>query len=360
MPAGGMVARMERKKNWLGPAAMAAAVVAAALVAVVVLLRTDTTGTGSGPPQFNYDLETVRKTNPALIRYRQVRKLDTGLAVAYALARSRDGRLYVGGADAAGKGLIRVADDDRGAAFVTLASTDRPVTCLALGDGLIYAGMTGEVLVLGPAGQVQRSWSFPDKATLTSIAVAPGGDVFIAEYTHRCIHRMTSDGRRVGQITGTDGEGNQDGFVLPSPHFDIAVQAGTDGPQLVVANPGRHRLEVRDLDGHFISAWGRSGIDIESFCGCCNPVNFALLADGRVVTAEKGLPRVKVMRAGGALDGVVVGAESFPVAYACINRNDCMDPGMDVAVGAGGEILVLEPHTKQVLVFAEKSGAKPE
>jgi hypothetical protein len=31
--------------------------------------------------------------------------------------------------------------------------------------------------------------------------------------------------------------------------------------------------------------------------GCCNPACFALLSDGRIVTVEKGVPRIKVFRA---------------------------------------------------------------
>ncbi|MBM3243119.1 hypothetical protein FJZ31_43220, partial [Candidatus Poribacteria bacterium] len=50
---------------------------------------------------------------------------------------------------------------------------------------------------------------------------------------------------------------------------------------------------------------GYLSMDIDGFCGCCNPVNFAMLPDGRFVTCEKGLPRVKIYDADGTFSGVV-------------------------------------------------------
>ena len=63
---------------------------------------------------------------------------------------------------------------------------------------------------------------------------------------------------------------------------------------LRVVNPGMHRIEAYTPDGDLESFWGRRVDGIEGFCGCCNPANIAILPDGRIVTAEKGIPRVKV------------------------------------------------------------------
>ncbi|MGE5531208.1 MAG: hypothetical protein ACM3VW_03690, partial [Bacteroidota bacterium] len=62
--------------------------------------------------------------------------------------------------------------------------------------------------------------------------------------------------------------------------------------------------------------------------------------DGRVVTAEKGLPRVKVYKADGTLDSVVVGPEGL--SPRCVPQ---------IAVTPQGDILVLDPPARAVRVF---------
>ena len=82
-------------------------------------------------------------------------------------------------------------------------------------------------------------------------------------------------------------------------------------------------------------------MDIEGFCGCCNPTDIALLPDGKVVTGEKGLPRVKVYRQDGAFDAVVAEQSAFV-------------PGsvpLDLATDASGHIFVLDALRRVVRVF---------
>jgi len=82
----------------------------------------------------------------------------------------------------------------------------------------------------------------------------------------------------------------------------------------------------------------------EGFCGCCNPSHIALFPDGRFVTSEKGLPRVKVYDAKGVFVGLVAGPDMF--------AEDAV--GLDLAVDSRGRILVLDPARRMVRVFAAK------
>jgi len=118
---------------------------------------------------------------------------------------------------------------------------------------------------------------------------------------------------------------------------------------LWVTNPGRHRVEAYAFDGSPRESFGESGAAIEEFCGCCNPTHLALLPDGRLVTSEKGLPRVKVMRPSGELDCVVAGGERLAAGVV----------GLDLATDAAGRVLVLDPKQRAVRVFAarDKGGA---
>ncbi len=84
---------------------------------------------------------------------------------------------------------------------------------------------------------------------------------------------------------------------------------------------------------------------LEGFCGCCNPSHLARMADGRFVTSEKGLPRVKLYAEDGTFVGLVAGTDAFAKETV----------GLDLAVDGDGRILVLDPVAKAVRVFVPKA-----
>jgi hypothetical protein len=142
------------------------------------------------------------------------------------------------------------------------------------------------------------------------------------------------------------------GLIVPSPFLDVIIHR--DG-LLRVNNPGRHQVEAYTFDGSLEGAWGKPTAATEGFCGCCNPIGLAALADGRIVTCEKGIPRVKIYSAGGEFESVVAGAESFPEnALACNDLNDCIHGGLDAAVDSGGRIYILDLVAGNVRVMKRK------
>ncbi|MBU4493955.1 MAG: hypothetical protein KJ874_01485, partial [Acidobacteria bacterium] len=92
------------------------------------------------------------------------------------------------------------------------------------------------------------------------------------------------------------------------------------------------------------TSWGEASMDIEGFCGCCNPSHFAVLPDGSFVTSEKGIPRVKIYDRLGRLASVVAGPDRF----------DEGTKGLDTAADADGRIYILDPSRKRVRIFSEK------
>ena len=158
----------------------------------------------------------------------------------------------------------------------------------------------------------------------------------------------------LGQIGRRDPSCNIPGFVVPSPYFDVAI--APDG-LLRVANPGMHQIEAFTFDGHLELSWGKRGLGIEALCGCCNPSNIAILSDGRIVTAEKGLPRVKVYSATGEFECVVVGTSVLAPNPAMLS--ECCDEHtlhpVDLAVDSRDRILVLDPLAGSVRIFVRKS-----
>jgi hypothetical protein len=145
------------------------------------------------------------------------------------------------------------------------------------------------------------------------------------------------------------------GLILPSPYLDVKL--GRDG-LLRVNNTGRHQVETCTASGDLELSWGKPSNGIEGFCGCCNPIGLALLPDGRCVTCEKGLPRVKVYSADGVFQSVVAGAESFVEnanATFVKGTEDCRLGGLDAAVDSQQRIYILDLVTNEVRVMKRKA-----
>ncbi len=223
--------------------------------------------------------------------------------------------------------------------------------CLAVDEeGNLYVGLKDRVEVYTRSGVLQNRWNSPEpQSLLTSIDVS-GSHVFVADAGNRRVMHYNASGELLNTI-GRKGEAQDAlGFVVPHPYFDLAV--GRDG-LLRVANPGRHRIEFYTFDGALELSWGEVSMGIEGFAGCGNPVNFALLPDGRLVTCEKGLPRVKIYTTQGVFAGVVAGAELFP-AYSFDGVSSDRTGELDVAVDSRGRILVLDTVGRIVRIFVPK------
>ena len=290
---------------------------------------------------FTYDISELRKIDPKLIQFEEGPAIEVGLNEPRGLALDASGRLYVAGDEAIRVFNARAPGAGDGSGQVAEFPLGGAPQCLAVAaDGTLYVGLRDHVEVYGPKGALKAKWeSLGPRAVITAIAVA-ANDVFVADAGGLVVLRCDLAGKVVRRIGRADKEKNIPGFVVPSPYFDLAV-----GPEglLWAANPGRHRLEGYTFDGDLEVSWGKASFAIDGFCGCCNPTNFAILPDGRFVTSEKGLPRVKIYKADGTLESVVAPPERFQRLVA----------GLDLAVDSRGRILVLDPASKSVRVFTK-------
>ena len=195
-------------------------------------------------------------------------------------------------------------------------------------------------------------WDNLDGALLTSIALAEE-DVFLADAAGRVVLRFDISGKLLGRLGLRDERRHIPGFVIPSPYFDVAM--APDG-LLNAVNPGGLRIEAYTFDGDLEASWGEAGVDIAGFCGCCNPSNIAIMADGRTVTAEKGIARVKVYDAEGNFQCVVAGPELLtpkPTAAEETRTPHKRQP-VDLATDSKQRILVLDPNARKVRIFELK------
>jgi hypothetical protein len=295
---------------------------------------------------FAYDVTRFQKTDPKLIAWQEVTRWPVPHPEARRLAIGPDDQLYV----CAGNFINVLSRDGRRGLEIPLSG---PANCVAVADDrTVFAGLRDHIEVFDNKGARLARWDSPDPKTwLTGVAVN-AKNVFAADAGKLVVIRYGLDGKITGRIGVKDSSRNIPGFVVPSPFLDVILHP--DG-LLRVNNPGRHQVEAYTFDGDLEGVWGKPTAGIEGFCGCCNPIALTTLADGRLVTCEKGIPRVKVYSAAGEFESVVAGAESFPEnAHACNDLNDCIHGGLDAAVDSTGRIYLLDIVTSDVRVLQRK------
>lgn len=286
---------------------------------------------------FRYDDVKLRQIDPALIGYTQVSQIQTAMQKPTCMAMGADGKLYV-----AGNALVKVFDP-KGQELRSFAITGEPTAIAADAAGQVYLALRDHVEVFSSSGSRLATWSsLGPKSHISSVAVA-ADRVYVADSGQRNgrVLAYGLDGSNAGEIARADVKAGIKGIVTPSPHMDVAV---TSDGNIWVANPGHRQLELYSPSGELLRHFGEAGTQIHQFLGCCNPSDFALLSDGRIVTAEKGIPRIKVFQDDGHFESVVAGPDSFGSNRA----------GIDIATDSAGRILVLEPGTTSIRVFAAK------
>lgn len=323
-------------------------------VGTFALSRIDTWGerNATDPQHFQLDLQEQVQIPPELIGYAERFRFDTSLQEPHSLAVASDGTILVAG----DRAVVRLSPAGQVLGTIPLEQTP---TCLAVaGAGTevserIYVGCGRHLSVFSAQGEPIGQWpDLEQRAVLTAIAVAPPR-VFVADAGQRVVHILDLEGRVVGRIGAADPDRHMPSFVIPSPYFDLVV-----GPDetLWVVNPGMRRIESYSFTGELQSMWGRAGAGIADFFGCCNPAHLALLPDGRFVTSEKGIPRIKVYSDAGEFERVVAGPRELGVSASALvdARGDQVERVFDVAAAQDGAVLVLDTLERCIRVFYPK------
>ncbi len=325
---------------------------AAALGAAVwTVFRLDLFGARDVPVQYQYTIDSIAEVDANQILYQEVdRRIETGFKHATAVAVDANGTVY-----AAGDSQVRLFNPEgQRSRTIEFSEEEAQPQCLAVAEGgAVYVGIKDRVEVYDAAGQQSGAWSCPwPDSVVTGIAVFKG-DVYVADAGHRTVLHYNREGRLLGRIGDKDANRGIEGFVVPTPHFDLAVPP--DG-LLRAVNPGRHRVEAYTADGQLEVSWGRFGSDVEGFTGCCNPVALAVLPDGGFVTAEKGVVRVKVFTPDGRFLGVVAGPRQLigSPGKVCQTPEQCQSGAFDVAADSQGRIYVLDTFKNRIRIFEKK------
>jgi hypothetical protein len=277
----------------------------------------------------------MKPVDPLLIGYEESHQIETKLQSLRALAVSPDDNLYIAG----DLDLLVLGSDGH---EISRLAYEIPVECINIApENMIYLGLKNQLLVLDEENRINKTWEkINDNALITSIA-STENDVFVADAGNKLVWRYNHEGELLNSIGERDVKNGKLGFIVPGPFFDIAI--GYE-ELLWAVNPGSHSLENYTLDGELRSSWERISIDIDGFCGCCNPTHIAILQDGAFVTSEKGIPRVKIHEPSGDLRTVVAGPKSFADGTVIA----------DIAIDSRERIFVLDDKAKAVRIFKKK------
>lgn len=285
------------------------------------------------------DVEAIARLDEVDTRYIETASIDPKLESPQAMCVGADGRLYVAGQDA-------VAVFGASGTEISRFAIDGKAKCLAVSDeGTLYIAFQDHIEVVNASGEVQAVWpTLEDQPYITSIALHEDF-VFVADAgSSKAVLRYDYEGNLLGRIGQKDEKQDIPGIEIPSPYLDLAVNEEGD---LWVVNPGKLGMERYRPDGSIVTSWYRPDmLDLKGFTGCCNPTQVAFTNDGKLITAEKGLVRIKVYDVtNGEYQELVAGSKLFP-------REQSL---RDLVVDAKNRILVLDPRQNAIRVFELKS-----
>lgn len=287
----------------------------------------------TGPNPFEYNVDNFKTVDSTLIHFKETKNYRISIENPVSITVSNE-KIYL-----AGDNKIQLIGRD-GSLLNEITLTGIPQAIEISGEK-IFVAINNAVNVYNESGSLLKTWpAITDSAVITAIA-ATEKSVFVADAGNRKVHRFNHDGELLASFDGKAAEGELHGFIIPSPFFDIDINPDGD---LWVVNPGLHSLENYTEEGNLREHWNSTSMMTEGFSGCCNPAHFTFLPDGRFVTSEKGLVRIKTYKPSGEFDAVV----AAPVKFTEEGK------APDIAADAAGNVYALDFDKKVIRVFEPK------
>lgn len=245
-----------------------------------------------------------------------------------AIAVTADGRIVAGGAT-----FLTLLGNDNAREWTVNPGAD--ITAIAVHENTIYAASETTIKLYGLDGSPITEWGpYEDKSIITSVSVNNTYVVFADAGTQR-VYILNYDGSLVS-FFGHEGEK----FIIPSSYFDIRIMPDN---KIYVVNPGKTRIELRDLAGNLITLFGEPGTANEAFVPCCNPSHFTMPGDSLFATSEKSINRIKIYTKQGVMKEFVSTPAQFESALP-----------FDLASGKNGEIFAASSYDSKIYIFTRK------
>ncbi len=309
-------------------------VLAVVIVAVIVSDYVSDKPDKTGPNPFEYNVDNFKTVDSTLIHFKETKNFRISFEQPAAISVNSN-LIYV-----AGDLHIQVIDIS-GNLLNTLEMPGLPKTIDVNGDR-IYAAINNQIMVISHSGELISAWKALENGSSVTAIAAGEKEVYVADAGKRKVLKYNTDGELLLEFDGKADEGVLHGFIIPSGFFDLDFNPDGD---LWVVNPGMHSLENYTEDGNLREHWNNTSMMTEGFSGCCNPAYFTFLPDGRFVTSEKGLVRIKTYKPSGEFDGVV----AAPVKFTEEGK------APDVATDTAGNVYALDFDKKMIRVFEPKN-----
>jgi len=287
----------------------------------------------SNPNPFEYNVDEFKNVDSTLIHFKETKNFKIGFTEPAAITIEAD-KLYV-----TGDNKLQVIDIT-GKLLAEIVLSGIPKT-LEVTTENIYVAVNNQILVYNHDGTLLKEWKpVGENAVITAIS-AIENIVYVADAGKRKVYKYSTEGNLLLEFDGKADEGVLHGFIIPSGFFDLDINPDGD---LWVVNPGMHAIEQYTAEGQLREHWNNTSMMTEGFSGCCNPAHFTFLPDGRFVTSEKGLVRIKTYKPSGEFEGVV----AAPVKF----KDEGRAP--DIATDSNGNIYALDFDKKMIRVFEPK------
>ncbi len=279
------------------------------------------------------DVEAYESVTDSLISHVETKQIRVNASVPMAIDY-KDGELYFLADDYLQ--IIRTNGSE-----VKKTTLGEGSTCLTvLKDKRVLVGFKDHLVLLDSNLTELMHSNIALNALFTAVA-SKGDLIFVADAGLKRVVVYDLNLRQVNAFKGESGVSDQYGFIVPSAHFDLAVN---EESELWVVNPGMHALQNYSDKGKLRGFWSKTSFENDGFSGCCNPFHIAFLPDGSFVTSEKGLVRIKIHEPSGLLRSVVASPKSF--------KGERIAP--DVAVDEQGGIIALDYEKKMIRFFKPK------
>jgi len=145
-------------------------------------------------------------------------------------------------------------------------------------------------------GELIRDWEACSQLSDYCSFTVAGDYLFVTDAENKNICKYTKEGGFIKFIQSPSG------FIIPSYTFDIDCWNDT----VYCVNSGSHLIETYTVNGDFITSFGKSGSESGFFAGCCNPAHISFTPQGKLITSEKGNPRVSLYDRKGNFNGVML------------------------------------------------------
>ncbi len=275
---------------------------AVGLIAVIVIADYLSTRPGKRPPNpFAFDVSDYESVEESLISHRETRQIRITDTKAVHIA-SNENNIFLLTA-----GYLQTLTP-RGEEINSISLGQAATSLFAFPDNSVIIAFENYLEYYSAEGNLlHRSDSAPDNALFTAVSTMENR-IYVADAGNNQVVVYDLALKYLDTFKGESGVSALHGFILPSRHFDMAVNADNE---LWIVNPGLHYIQNYAADGRFRRQWGKPSFTPEGFSGCCNPSYITFLHDGRFVTSEKGLVRIKIYKESGILESVVASPEAF-------------------------------------------------